>query len=72
MIIDNEKLRYTLASNQMMLKDLCERANISETSLRSIRKGESVPRPATIGRIAKALGVDVRDIIQDGDGNETV
>lgn len=72
MVIDNEKLRLALADNQMMLKDLCEKANISETAFRSIRKGESTPRPATIGRIAKALGVGVRDIIQEGDDNGSV
>ena len=37
---------------------MCDKANIGVTTLRRIRKGESTPRPATIGRIAKALGVE--------------
>lgn len=67
MNFDNTKFTMILAEKQIDLSELCEKANIGVTTLRRIRKGESTPRPATIGRIAKALGVDVRDIIQEGD-----
>ncbi|MDD6666213.1 MAG: helix-turn-helix transcriptional regulator [Eubacterium coprostanoligenes] len=67
MKIDNEKLMIALANNGMMLKDLCKRAGLSENAFRAIRQGKSTPRPATLGRIAKALNVDVQDIIQEGE-----
>lgn len=72
MNFSNSKFTMILAEKQIDLSELCEKANIGVTTLRRIRKGESTPRPATIGRIAKALGVDVRDIIQEGDDHGTV
>lgn len=72
MILDEKKLQTKLAEKEMMLKDLCEKSGVTEITLRNIRQGKSTPRPATIGRIAKALGVDVRDIIQEGDDNGSV
>lgn len=67
MKIDNEKIMLALANSGMMLKDLCKKAGLSENAFRSIRQGKSTPRPATLGRIAKALNVDVQDIIQEGE-----
>ena len=67
MKLDEKKLQMILAEKGMMLKDLCESAGIGEITLRNIRQGKSRPRPATIGRIAKALGVDVKDIIEGGE-----
>lgn len=54
-----------LTSNGMMVKELCEKVPISYNSLWNIRKGKSEPRPATIGKIAKALNVSVSDLIED-------
>lgn len=70
MKIDNEKLTLLLAEKQVNLKDLCEDAGVGVTTLQRIRKGLTIPRPATIGKIAKALGVDVKDIIREGDSYE--
>ena len=72
MVLDEKKLQVILAEKGLMLKDLYEKSGVTEITLRRIRKGESTPRPATIGRIAKALDVDVRDIIQDGDDHGSV
>lgn len=67
MKIDNVKLELAIANREMKLKDLCAEAKVDETALRNIRQGKRTPRLATIGRIAKALNVDVQDIIQEGD-----
>ncbi|MBR4435134.1 MAG: helix-turn-helix transcriptional regulator [Clostridia bacterium] len=67
MKIDNVKLELAIASREMKLKDLCAEAKVDETALRNIRQGKRTPRLSTIGRIAKALNVDVQDIIQEGD-----
>lgn len=66
MKISNEKLLIALANEGMLLKDLAEKAGISMEALRNIRKGISVPKPATVGRIAKALNVNVQEIIVEG------
>ncbi len=65
MKLDEIKLQTELAKKGMMFKDLCDKAGIAEITLRNIRQGKRTPRPATIGKIANALGVDVKDIIQE-------
>ena len=64
MKIDNHKLDLLLAKQCMNLRDL--RTGTSSQTLTRIRRGEDV-LPATMGRIAKALGVDPADIIQEGE-----
>ena len=65
MRISNEKLLITLANEGMLLKELAKKAGITMEALRNIRKGKSVPKPATIGKIAKALNVNVQEIIME-------
>lgn len=55
-----------LISIYLSMKDLCEKSGIGVSTLQKVRKGNT-PRPATLGRIAKALNVDVQDIIQEGE-----
>lgn len=63
MKIDREKYMLARARACMGQKDL-EAAGISRGTLcRVIGGGET--RPETIGKIAKALGVDVAEIIED-------
>lgn len=67
MKIDVGKLDVKIAESEMMIKDLCKKDEIGENAFRAIRKGKSEPRLATIGRIANALGVSVKDVIvQEG------
>ena len=65
MRISNEKLLIALANEGMLLKELAKKAGITMEALRNIRKGKSVPKPATIGKIAKALNVNVQEIIME-------
>ena len=65
MTIDNAKLSIAMANEGLLYKDLCQKAGIHEVTLRQIRKGSRNPKPSTVGKIAKALNVDVRDIIQE-------
>lgn len=63
MKIDEKKLSLAMADAGMTLKDVCTCSGISDTAFRAIRQGKAKPRPATVGRIAKALNVDVKEII---------
>ena len=65
MKIDNKKLDVAMANAGILLQDLARKANVSTETLRNIRKGTRVPRPTTIGKIARALNVNVQDIIED-------
>lgn len=62
MKIDNQKLDLLLAKRCMNLRDL--RTGTSPQTLTRIRRGEDV-LPATLGRIAKALGVDPVEILKE-------
>lgn len=62
MKIDNHKLDLLLARRCMNLRDL--RVGTSTQTLTRIRRGEDV-LPATLGRIAKALGVDPAELLEE-------
>lgn len=62
MKIDNRKLELTLARRCMVLSALrCD--GLSPQTITRIRRGADV-KPATVGKIAKALGVDPVEIIE--------
>lgn len=65
MQIDVEKLEVALARNCKTLSDF-RRDGLSPQTLTRVRKGAEV-KPVTVGKIAKALGVDPADIIEKGD-----
>ena len=60
MKISNRRLDIVLAQKRMALTHL--RGSVSPQTLTKVRKGKDV-KPATIGRIAEALGVDVTELI---------
>ncbi len=64
MKIDRTKLDILLARKCKSVSSL--RTGVSPQTLLKIRKGGNV-NPATAGRIAKALGVDVTEIIETED-----
>lgn len=63
---DNKKLRLAMARACMNTADLSKAAEMPTQTVNGVLRGRSV-RPATIGRIAKALGVDVADILEKED-----
>lgn len=64
MRIDNRKYQLACARACMNTKDVIEKAGVKRGTFSTCmsRQGGS---PATIGRIARALGVDVLDILAD-------
>lgn len=60
---DRNKLELALARACMMSYQLAEKAGIGRTTMSNIMAGWSV-NPATLGRVSRALGVDVTDIMQ--------
>lgn len=61
---DTNKLRLAMARACMNPQDLAKAAEMPPQTVNGVLRGRSV-RPATLGRIAKALGVDVREIIKE-------
>lgn len=63
MRIDKEKLKLAQARAMLGNKELAAAAKISANTL--VTAGKANILPATVGKIANALGVDVTEIIED-------
>lgn len=64
MKINTIKLDVAMANACISAAELCERAEISNQTLTKIRNGERNPKPATVGKIAKALNCNVTDLLE--------
>lgn len=56
-------IKIAMAKECLTTIDVCKRAEMPKTTLNNVLSGRSV-RPATLGRVAKALNVDVREIME--------
>lgn len=64
--VSQDKVQLIMAKNCMNPYDLCSKAGISYASYRRIMK-EGGCKIATLGKIARALNVDVTAILKAGD-----
>ena len=65
MKISKAKLNVALARKQWNQRDLRDNAVVSAQTILNLNKGKTV-MPATVGKIAAALGVVVTEFIEDG------
>ena len=63
MTISDNKLRLELARHNMTMGELAAAIGISRSRLYTIRNSKNIT-PKSVGLIAKALGVDVTEIIE--------
>lgn len=61
---NSSALKIAMARACMNTEDLVEAADMPRPTVNKVITGRSV-RPGTIGRIARALGVDVTDILEE-------
>ena len=61
---DRKKLEIAMSNSCMNAEDLQKESGLPRPSLNNVISGRSV-RPGTIGRVAKALKVNVTDILED-------
>ncbi len=64
MKLDIRKFEILLAKQCLSAVELCRKSEISPMTLSKLRGG-SLARPSTIGKIAKALNVEVIELIKD-------
>ena len=64
MKVNRKKLQLAMANACLNSEDLEVKAELPRPTLNNAITGRSV-RPATIGKIAKALGVPVEQILED-------
>lgn len=65
MKLNARKLDLAMAKACITTTELCEVSGVSRPSFAKIRTGRRNPKPATIGKIAKALNCDVEDLLED-------
>lgn len=63
--IDRHKFILARAQAAMTVRELSNAANVAASTITKIERGKSAPNPVTIGKLAKALNVDVTKIIKD-------
>lgn len=66
MTADKAKLALAMARACMNPQDLAKASEMPPQTVNGVIRGRSV-RPATLGRIARTLGVDPADIIEKED-----
>ncbi len=63
MKIDKRGYELALAKAEMNTRDLANECGISESTLSKAINGQTEPRPATLGRLARILNVPVEQIV---------
>ena len=60
---DTQKLKIEMARTCMTIDGLSKAAEMPLVTVQRVSKGNNV-KPATLGKIARALGVDVTEIME--------
>lgn len=63
---DREKLLLAMARACMNVRDVVRETGMPEMTVKNVISGKGV-KPATLGRVAKALNIDPADIIEKGE-----
>lgn len=61
---DRNKIYMAMARACLTSGELAKKAEMASSSISNVIAGRSV-RPATLGRVAKALGVSVSEILEE-------
>ena len=61
-----ERLRVIRSMRRRTLRDVAERAGLSESFLSQVERGRSSASIASLRRIAEALGISIADLFQPG------
>ncbi len=64
MKVDKHKIELAMANNCISAAKLAELTGISQVTIARIKSGNQIPRPKTIGVIAKALDVTVKELLE--------
>ncbi len=64
---DSKKMLIAMAEAELEPKELAEKSGVSVNIVYIARRGYYV-KPAYLGKISKALGVSVADLVEDKEG----
>lgn len=69
MLINRERFVTELARNCFSMKELATKSSVNIVTLSRVKQGTQNPSPATVGKIAKALGVTVEELTSKEDNH---
>lgn len=64
MRIDKGKLLISIAKSEKTITKLCEEAGVNRVTFYRIMNEKQKPMPATIGKLCRALDVQVEEIVK--------
>lgn len=64
MKVSKRKIELAMAKKCYSASMLAEETNISQVTIARIKNGSQIPRPKTIGIIAKVLEVKIEDLLE--------
>lgn len=64
MKVNREKIRVAMARTCMSSGEISEAAGLSRQTVNNVLYGRNV-RPCTLGKVARVLGVDVTEILEE-------
>ena len=63
MLINSEKVKIAMAEHGYSVKDLAREYGCTDVNIHGILSGKYKARPATVSKLAKALGKQVSEIV---------
>ncbi len=69
MEVNVERLRTLRGEHVLTLRELANEAGVSKDTIWRLENGHSEAHPSTIRKLAKALGVQPRDLVRTGGGD---
>jgi len=63
--INKNKLEVLMAAQCITAENLSKLTGVSQVTIARMKRGVQNARPATVGKIAKALNVPVENLIED-------
>lgn len=64
MKVDSKKMQLAMARTCLTATEIAVAAEMPVITVKRVTSGKAV-KPATIGKVAKALGIDVTEILED-------
>ena len=62
--LDGSAIRSLLIERQMTIRELAQRADVTETTAQKVARGDAKVNARTTGKISVALGVDAQQILK--------
>ena len=71
MQLDTEKLQIEMARQELNPRDLAKKAGVAASTIYRLMNGKSIPTTKHFGRLSKALGIDVTELLSDTKKEQT-